>query len=309
MVYNKYGDKMNKVVVIGCGKVGMAYIFALISGENNVSEIVMIDADKSKLEGEKMDLCHALSYATGNIKLKLGDYNDLADADIVCITAGPSQSDNDRLADLTKAKIIYQDIFEKINKTKFNGILLIASNPLDVMSYYAYRLSNLPQEHIIGSGTSLDTSRLGYMISEKVNINPKSIQAYVIGEHGNSELVVWSSANIAGQNINKFLTKDEMHELEEKVKRAAFEIIERKGATYYGIAMSLVRITNAILDDESVVIPVSNYDARNDVYISTTCVIGRDGIKQRIYMDLNDDEKEKLQNSIDIVKKAISSLK
>ncbi len=300
---------MNKVVVIGCGKVGMTYIFALVNGENNVSEIVMIDTDINKLEGEKMDLCHTLNYVPNNIKLKVGDYSDLDDADIVCITAGPPQSDNDRLEDLEKAKKIYQDIFDKINKTKFNGILLIASNPLDVMSYYAYRLSNLPSKHVIGSGTSLDTSRLGYMISEKLNINPKSIHAYVIGEHGNSQLVMWSSANIANQNIDKFLTKEEMKKLEEDVKNAAFEIIKRKGATYYGIAMSLIRITNAILGDEEVVIPVSNYDEENDVYISTTCVIGRDGIKQRIYMDLNEEEKEKLQISIDVVKNAINSLK
>ena len=300
---------MNKVVVIGCGKVGMTYIFALVNGENSVSEIVMLDTDINKLEGEKMDLCHTLNYVPNNIKLKVGDYSDLDDADIVCITAGPTQSANDRLEDLEKASKIYKNIFKEINKTKFNGILLIASNPLDVMSYYAYKLSNLPSKHVIGSGTSLDTSRLGYMISEKLNINPKSIHAYVIGEHGNSQLVMWSSANIANQNIDKFLTKEEMKKLEEDVKNAAFEIIKRKGATYYGIAMSLIRITNAILGDEEIVIPVSNYDEENDVYISTTCVIGRDGIKQRIYMDLNEEEKEKLQKSINIVKKAINSLK
>lgn len=300
---------MHKVVVIGCGKVGMTYIFALGSGSNNISEIVMIDKDNDKLEGEKMDLCHTLNYASSNIKLKVGDYKDLDDADIVCITAGPSQSKNDRLEDLGKTKKIYQDIFDKINQTKFNGILLIASNPLDVMSYYAYKLSNLPSKHIIGSGTSLDTARLVYMISEKLNINPKSIHAYVIGEHGNSQVVMWSSANIANQNIDKFLTKEDMYELERKVKQAAFEIIKRKEATYYGISMALVKITNAILGDEEIVIPVSNYDSENDVYISTTCVIGRGGIVQRIYMDLNEEEKEKLQKSIDTLKKAINSLK
>lgn len=303
------GDKMNKVVVIGCGKVGMAYIFALVNSGINISELVMLDADNNKLEGEKMDLCHTLNYVPTNIKLKVGDYYDLDDADIVCITAGPSQSDNDRLADLEKASKIYQNIFKEINKTKFNGILLIASNPLDVMSYYAYKLSHLPSKHVIGSGTSLDTSRLVYMISEKLNINPKSIHAYVIGEHGDSQLVMWSSANIANQNIDKFLSKEDMYNLESDVKKVAYEIIKRKGATYYGIAMALVQITKAILGNEEVVIPVSNYDEENDVYISTTCVIAKEGVKQRIYMDLNSQEKEKLQTSINIVKKAINSLK
>ena len=164
---------MNKVVVIGCGNVGMAYIFALVNGNNNVSEIVMIDKDTEKIEGEKMDLCHTLNYISSSIKLKVGDYSDLDDADIVCITAGPSQSNDNRLKDLEKANVIYKDIFDKIKKTKFDGILLIASNPLDVMSYLAYKYSGLPSSKVIGSGTSLDTSRLKYMMSEKLDINPK----------------------------------------------------------------------------------------------------------------------------------------
>ncbi len=300
---------MNKIVVIGCGKVGMAYIFALVNGKNS-TEIVMIDKDTEKLDGEKMDLCHTLNYIPSNIKLKVGDYSDCDDADIICITAGVSQSNigSDRLNDLKKANVIYKDIFENINKTKFNGVLLIASNPLDVMSYLAYKYSNLPSSKVIGSGTSLDTSRLKYLISEKLDINPKSIHAYVIGEHGNSEFPCWSKANIANQNINEFLSKEEMEELADKTKNAGYEIIKKKGATYYGIAMALVRITTAILNDEDAIIPVSNYDKTNRVYISTPCVIGKDGIKQRIFLELSKNEEKKLQKSIDIIKKAINSI-
>lgn len=300
---------MNKVVVIGCGNVGMAYIFALVNGNNNVSEIVMIDKDTEKIEGEKMDLCHTLNYISSSIKLKVGDYSDLDDADIVCITAGPSQSNDNRLKDLEKANVIYKDIFDKIKKTKFDGILLIASNPLDVMSYLAYKYSGLPSSKVIGSGTSLDTSRLKYMMSEKLDINPKSIHAYVIGEHGDSQFAFWSAANIAGEGITKFLTEEDMLKLESDTRCAAYEIGSRKGSTYYGISMALVRITNVILNDEDAIIPVSNYDETNDVYVSTPCVIGRNGIKQRIYLNLTKGEEEKLQNSIDIIRCAIDSLK
>ena len=227
---------MNKVAVIGCGNVGMAYIFALVNGNNNVSEIVMIDKNVEKIEGEKMDLCHTLNYISSNIKLKVGDYSDLDDADIVCITAGPSQSNDNRLKDLEKANVIYKDIFKEINKTKFDGILLIASNPLDVMSYLAYKYSGLLSHKVIGSGTSLDTSRLKYMMSEKLDINPKSIHAYVIGEHGDSQFAFWSAANIAGESISKFLTSEEMLKFENDTRNAAYEIGNRKGSTYYGIS-------------------------------------------------------------------------
>lgn len=299
---------MSKIVVIGCGKVGMTYIFALMNSNISLSEIIMIDNDKKRLNGEVMDLCHTLNYVPNTVKIRIGDYSDCDDADIVCITAGPSQSSNDRLNDLSIANDIFKDIFEKLNNTTFNGIILVASNPLDVMSYLAYKYSNLPSNQVIGSGTSLDTSRLKYFISEKLDINPKSIHAYVIGEHGNSQFVCWSSANIANQDINEFLTKEEMEQLEEKTKTAAYDIIDKKGATYYGISMALVRITKAIVTDEELVLPVSNYDEANDVYISTACVIAKEGVKKRIFLELNKKETKKMQKSIDILKKSINKI-
>lgn len=299
---------MNKIVVIGCGKVGMTYIYALVNQVNPVDEIVMIDIDKEKLEGERLDLCHTLAYSPNNIRVKVGDYEDCNDATMIVITAGIPQSANDRLTDLKQNNVFFKEIIGKIKTTNFDGILLITSNPLDVMSYLSYRYSNLPANKVIGTGTSLDSARLAYYIAEKLDISPKSINAYVIGEHGSSQFVAWSNANIAGQDMNRFLTQEDQQVLEEKTRNAAYEIIKRKGATYYGIAMAMVRITNAILKDEEIVLPISNYDEVNDVYISTPCIIGKDGIKERIFMQLTPLEEEKLTNSIRIIKEAILSV-
>ncbi len=299
---------MNKVVVIGCGKVGMTYIYALINQMNNVDQIIMIDVDKEKLEGERLDLCHTLQFAPNNILVKVGDYNDCNDAAIIVITAGIPQSSNDRLDDLEKNNVIYKNILTEINKTNFNGILLIASNPLDVMTYLAYHYSKLKPHQVLGTGTSLDSARLSYYIAEKLEVSPKSIHAYVLGEHGASQFVAWSKANIAQQNMSRFLDEKEKQELEEKTKNAAYEIIKRKGSTYYGIAMALQRITNAILKDEEIILPVSNYDQENDVYISTPCILGKNGVKERIFMDLDKQEEEKLTHSISIIKNAIQSV-
>ncbi len=299
---------MNKIVVIGCGKVGMTYIYALVNQMNNVDEIVMIDIDKEKLEGERLDLCHTLQFTQNNITVKVGDYEDCNDAKIIVITAGIPQSSNDRLKDLKANNVFYQEIMEKINKTNFDGILLIASNPLDVMTYLAYRYSTLPPNQVLGTGTSLDSARLSYYIAEELGISPKSIHAYVLGEHGASQFVAWSKANIAQQDINRFLTDKQKEELEEKTRNAAYEIIKRKGSTYYGIAMALQRITNAILKDEEIILPVSNYDRDNDVYISTPCIIGKNGIKNRIFMELEKKEEEKLSHSIAVIKNAIQSV-
>ena len=298
---------MNKVVVIGCGKVGMAYIYALVNQLTLVDEVVMIDIDQEKLEGERLDLCHTLQFSNNHIEVKVGDYKDCTDAKMIVITAGIPQSSKDRLSDLKQNNEFYKEILFKINQTGFHGILLIASNPLDVMTYLAYHYSNLPANQVLGTGTSLDSSRLSYSIAEKLGINPKSVNAYVIGEHGNSQFVAWSKASIAQQKIDRFLTKEEQKELEEKTRNAAYEIIKRKGATYYGIAMALLRITNAILKDEEIILPVSNYDRENDVYISTPCILNKNGIKDRIFMDLTKEEK-KLKNSIQIIKKAIQSV-
>lgn len=299
----------NKVVIIGCGNVGMSYAYALLNQRTYVNELVLIDLNKERIEGEAMDLNHCLAFAPSKIKIKVGDYTDCKDAKIVCIAAGANQNPGETRMDLiNKNSVIFKSIVENVMENGFDGIFLVATNPLDVMTYLTYKYSKLKPNKIIGSGTSLDTSRLRYLISDKLSISPKNVHAYVIGEHGDSEFIPWSNANIGLQNINDFLTKKDMDEIGLEVKNAAYQIIEKKGATYYGIGMCLVRITNAILGDENAIITVSNYDEDNDLFIGLPAIINSDGVKKKIYIELNEEETKKLQNSIDIIKEAINKI-
>ena len=209
---------------------------------------------------------------------------------------------------INKNSKIFKNIVENVINNGFNGIFLVATNPLDVMTYLTYKYSGFSPSKVIGSGTTLDTARLRYLISEKININPKNIHAYVIGEHGDSEFVPWSNVNIALQNIENFLPITSLDEICNNVKNAAYEIIDRKGATCYGIGMCLVRITNAILCDEHTVMTVSGYDKDNDVFVGLPYVLDKNGISRKIYINLNEEETKKLQISIDIIKKAIAEL-
>lgn len=300
---------MNKIAIIGCGNVGMSYAYALVNSKTNVDELVLIDVNNKKAEGEAMDLCHTLPYAPNKLKIYAGDYNDCSNATIVCIAAGANQNPGETRMDLiNKNSTIFKDIVTKVVSSGFNGIFLIATNPLDVMTYLTWRYSGFPHSKVIGSGTSLDTARLRYLIGDRLNINPKNVHAYVIGEHGDSEFVPWSNANIGGQNITNFIPREELDDICHEVRRSAYEIIDRKGNTSYGIGISLVRITNAILDDENSIIAVSNYDKDNDLFVGGPAVINRSGIAKRIYFNLNEDETNHLQKSIDVIKDAIKSL-
>ena len=193
-------------------------------------------------------------------------------------------------------------------KNGFNGIFLVATNPLDVMTYLTWKYSGLPTNKVIGSGTSLDTSRLRFLLGDKLGINPESINAYVIGEHGDSEFVPWSNADIALEPIDKFLSVEELNKIALDVKNAAYEIINRKGATFYGIGMCLARITNAILGDENTIITTSTYDETNNIFIGLPTVINKDGASKKIFIDLNEEETKQLQNSIEVIKNAINSI-
>ena len=197
---------------------------------------------------------------------------------------------------------------EEINKTKFDGIYLVATNPLDVMTYITWKYSGLPANQVLGSGTSLDTARLRYLIGEKINVNPKNVHAYVVGEHGDSEFVPWSNATIGLQNIKDFIAENELKDISEEVRNAAYEIIERKGNTSYGIGVCLVRITNAILGDENIIISVSAYDKENDVYVSTPTIINKKGVREKIFINLNEEETRKMDESIKVIKTAINSI-
>ena len=300
----------NKVVIIGCGNVGMSYAYALLNQRTYVNELVLIDLNKDRIIGEAMDLNHCLAFAPSKINIKVGDYSDCKDAKIVCIAAGANQNPGETRMDLiNKNSVIFKSIVDNVMQSGFNGIFLVATNPLDVMTYLTWKYSKLPVHKVIGSGTSLDTSRLRYLISEKLSVSPKNVHAYVIGEHGDSEFVPWSNANIGLQNIKDYLTDDELNQIYLEVKNAAYEIINKKGATYYGIGMCLVRITNAILGDENTIITVSTYDENNDVFVGLPAILNKDGIKKKIYVELTEDETMKLQNSIDIIKEAITNLK
>ncbi len=299
----------NKVVVIGCGNVGMSYCYALLNQSTYVNELVLIDINERRLEGEVMDLNHCLAYSPSKINISLGNYSDCKDAKIVVIAAGANQNVGETRMDLIhKNSKIFKSIVDSVMDSGFNGIFLVATNPLDVMTYITYKYSNLPYNQVLGTGTTLDTARLRFLISEKVGVSPKDIHAYVMGEHGDSEFVPWSNANIALKSLDAYLTLEEKEKIEDDVRNSAYEIIERKGATYYGIGMCLVRITNAILGDENVILSVSAYDKENDIYISTPAIVNSSGVKEKIYVPFSEVEKEKIKNSIRVIKDAINNL-
>ena len=296
----------NKVVLIGCGNVGMSYAYALLNQKTPVNELALIDLNTEKVIGEVMDLNHCLAFAPSKLNIKVGSYEDCKDADIVCIAAGANQNPGETRMDLIhKNAKIFSSIIKNVMDNGFNGIFLVATNPLDVMTYITYKLSNLPAYKIIGSGTTLDTARLRYLIGERLNINPKNVHAYVMGEHGDSEFVPWSNANIGLINISHFLNNEELEVIATNVRNAAYEIIKRKGATCYGIGMCLVRITNAILGDENTILTVSTYDKNNDIYISCPAIINRQGIKGNAKLVLTPEEKNKFDQSIKTIKDAI----
>ncbi len=299
----------NKVVIIGCGNVGMSYAYALLNQRTYVNKLMLIDLNEEKVEGEVMDLNHCLPYAPSKISINKGTYEDCNGAKIVVIAAGANQKPGETRMDLIhKNASIFKSIIDNVMASGFNGIFLVATNPLDVMTYLTYKYSGLPANQVIGTGTSLDTARLQLMIGKKLCISPKNIQAYVIGEHGDSEFIPWSNANISLQNIKEFFTQEELDDFENDVRNAAYEIINKKGATYYGIGMAMVRITNAILGNENMIIPLSIYDDDNDVYVGMPAILNKDGVERRIRLKLTKEECDKLQHSIDVIKDNIEEL-
>lgn len=298
----------NKVVIIGCGNVGMSYAYALLNQRTYVNKLVLIDKDEKRIEGEVMDLNHCLSYAPSKISINKGTYSDCTDAKLVVICAGVNQKEGEsRLSLLERNASIFKEIVTNVVNSGFKGIFLIATNPVDIMTYITYKYSNFPSSRVIGTGTSLDTARLQLMIGKKLCINPKNIQGYVMGEHGDSEFIPWSNASISLKNIKEFFNDDELKSIENDVKNAAYEIIERKGATYYGIGMALVRITNAILGNENLIMPLSILDKENDMYIGRPCIINSEGVRN-IDLNLTSEEQFKYDCSINVLKEQIENL-
>lgn len=299
-----------KVVIVGCGNVGMSYAYALLNQKTATKELVLIDIQKEKVMGEAMDLSHGLPFGPSKIKIKAGDYGDCKDADIVCITAGANQKPEETRMDLIyKNSKIFMEIIQQIKQSGFQGIYIIATNPVDIMTYITWKESGADTSRVFGTGTLLDTSRLRFLIGEKVHVNPKNIHAYVLGEHGDTEFIPWSIATVGLEDATKFLSFEEQEELYRDVRDAAYEIIERKGNTSYGIGMSLVRITNAIFGNEDSILTLSRYDENYGVYIGGPAILNQTGIKRRIDLPLTEAEQERLDHSAKTIQEAILSLK
>lgn len=247
-------------------------------------------------------------YRNSNINLKIGNYSDCDDADIVVIAAGVTQSTNDRMADLEKANEIIVDITNNLRETSFKGIYLVACNPLDVITELVAHYTDHPFNKVIGTGCMLDTARLKSLISKKIKVKPNDINVYVLGEHGNSQFVAWSNANIGLENLSQFLSLDEKLELENEARHMGGVIVKHKGYTSEGVSACLLELTLVILNDLKKVYPVSNYNTTYDVYISTPCIIGKDGVEEVINIKLTSEEEEKLEESSEVISEALDRI-
>lgn len=298
---------MKKIVVVGCGNVGMAYINNLVNSKGLVNELIMIDIDRNKILGEAMDLSHAATVFNNNIKIKVGTYDDCFGADIVVIAAGLNQEKGEtRLNLINRNKEIIKSIVKEVMKSGFNGIFLVATNPVDIMTYCVRKYSGLPQGKVIGTGTLLDTERLKYLLSQKINISTENIHAYVLGEHGDSSFVVWSKSTIGMVPINETVDSNDLESIEYEVRHLGYKIIDYKNETSYGVANCLIKITKAILNNENIVLNVSS--PVDNIYIGMPSVINKDGIKGTMKINLNDEERIKYEHSKAIIKDAIDSM-
>lgn len=309
-----------KVVLIGTGMVGMSFAYALVNQGGICNELVLIDVNKARANGEAMDLNHGLAFAKSNMRIYAGDYKDCKDADIVVIAAGVAQKEGETRLDLLQRNTeVFRSIINPVIKSGFDGIFLVATNPVDIMTRVTYELSRFGASRVIGTGTSLDTARLRYLLGDYFTVDPKNIHAYVIGEHGDSEFVPLSQVMLATKSVTEILEDerndyniDDMQSIEEQVRTAAYKIIEAKRATYYGIGMAITRIIKAILGDENSVLTVSaklcgEYDSKN-VFIGVPCIIGRNGVKEIVELSLTDEEKEKFQKSRQVLEDSFNGL-
>ena len=298
-----------KVVIIGCGNVGMSYAYALVNQPTKVDELVLLDIDFNRAQGEALDLNHALPFAPTKIKIKAGTYEDCNNADIICIAAGRNQEPGETRMDLiNKNFYVFKNILEQIKQTNFSGIYLVATNPLDVMSYVTYKLTGNPNK-VIGSGTTLDTARLKFLVGAKLKINPRNIHAYVVGEHGDSEMIPWSKASIGVREVSDYLDKKTLKALQEEVRNSAYDIISKKGNTSYGIGMCLLTITNSILNNDNTILTLSTYNKEHDIYISSPTIMNRSGVREVIQMEFTPEEQAEYEHSIQTIKQAVESIK
>lgn len=307
-----------KAAIIGCGFVGSASAFSLMQS-GLFSELVLIDANREKAEGEALDIAHGIPFAR-QMKIYAGDYDDIMDSAVIIVTAGANQKPEETRLDLVHKNVnIFKSIIPEIAKRDYQGILLIVANPVDILTYTALKLSGMPENRVIGSGTVLDTARLKYRLGEHLSVDSRSVHAFIVGEHGDSEIAVFSSANVSGIPLNRFCEMRGHFEHEaatrriaEEVKNSAYEIIAKKHATYYGIAMSVKRICEAIVRDEKSILPVSSMMhgeyGISDVALSMPAIVGKDGVETRVPISISEEEETKLQESADTLKKVIEGL-
>lgn len=299
----------NKVMIVGTGNVGASVGYCLVNQRTAVSELVLTDINMEDAEGEAMDLRDTLAVSPSYMKISSGTYKDASDCNIIIITAGAPQKPGETRMDLLKKNAaIFKDMVGQIMESGFSGIFIVVSNPMDVMTYLTWRYSGLPSEQVIGSGTILDSARLRYRISERLGVSPKSVHAFQVGEHGDTEFALWSLSNLGGQPLTDLLTEKERDEIEDFARKEAYEIINKKGATYYGIGACVTKLVNCILGDEKRVLPVSSYDDFADVYNGFPAVVGRHGIVRRLELKITEEEGMKFQKSTNALKEAISEV-
>ena len=308
----------NRVAIVGLGNVGASFAYALLF-RGLASEIVLIDANGAKAEGEAMDLNHAVPF-THSTRIWAGDYSECAGAAVTVITAGAAQKPGETRLDLVRKNArIFASIVPQVVKHNPGGILLVATNPVDVLTYAAWKLSGLPPERVIGSGTILDTARFRYLLSQHFDVDARSVHGFIVGEHGDSEVPVWSLTNIAGMRLPEYAkhnnancSQEQMNQIFTQTRDAAYQIIELKGATFYAIAAGLMRITEAILRDQSTVLSVSSLVnglyGIEDVYLSLPTVLHRGGVERVIHLELSEDEETKLKNSARVLHETIAGL-
>lgn len=307
-----------KAAIIGCGFVGAATAFTLMQSKL-FSELVLLDANHDKAVGEAEDIGHGIPFA-GEMDIYAGNYDDIADCSMIIITAGANQKPNETRLDLVQKNVaIYKNILSEITKRNYEGILLVVSNPVDILTYVAQKLSGLPERRVIGSGTVLDTARLKYALSQQLDVDSRNIHSFIIGEHGDSEIVAWSSTNISGVPLDQFLEmRGHMHpdmdkqEIAEKVKNSAYDIIAKKDATYYGIAMSVRRICECMMRDEKSILPISTSMHGDfgieDVCLSMPTILSAEGMETHIPIKLSEKEQESLKQSASTLKHILAGL-
>ena len=314
-------NNSRKIVLVGCGFVGMSFAYTLLS-ETGIDELILIDVNKDKAQGEAMDLAHGLPYARSKMQVRAGDYDECKDAAIVVITAGAAQKPGQTRLELTAINTrIMKDVSLKIKASGFNGIIVVASNPVDLMTYVAQRVTGLNENQVIGSGTLLDTARLRYLLSNYFKVNATNIHAYIMGEHGDSSFVPWIHSYVGCKSLLELLEEEgksleDLLGIYEGVRNAAYEIIEKKKATYYGIGLALNRLIHAILSNENAIMTVSapqhNEYGKEGLYIGTPAIINREGIKKVMSLGLNEVDQQKFDRScdslLDIIKNTIDPI-